>query len=159
MKGRYALDLRDLARLAGTDKAEILAGTTEGDVSLHGRQGRGFSVEGAGTIRDSRFVWRRVALGASGSYTFKDGRVTFAPLVISEAGTTRLVIRGSAEKERADLQVKGVIDGAPDGPLLDRPYLLDGPVGVDGEVGLKDERFRPRGASRDDGPFLRDTPV
>ena len=96
--------------LPGRTAVEVLAGTTEGDIALRGRQGRGFSVEGAGTIRDSRFVWKRVALGASGSYTFKDGRVTFAPLVISEAGT-RLVMTGSAEKERADLQVKGVIDG------------------------------------------------
>ena len=144
LKGRYALDLRDLSRLAGTDKAEILAGITEGDVSLHGRQGRGFSVEGAGTIRDSRFVWKRVALGASGSYTFKDGRVTFAPLVISEAGT-RLVIRGSAEKERADMQVKGVIDGRQIDLVLDRPHLLDGPVSVDGEVGIKDDAFALKG--------------
>ena len=144
LKGRYSLDLKDLSRLAGTDNVEILAGITEGDVSLHGRQGRGFSVEGAGTIRDSRFVWKRVALGASGSYTFKDGRVTFAPLVISEAGT-RLVMRGSADKARADLQVKGVIDGRQIEPLLDRPYRLQGLVGVDGEVGLKDDTFGLKG--------------
>jgi hypothetical protein len=144
LKGRYVLGLRDLSRLAGTDDAEILAGITEGDVRLHGRQGRGFSVEGAGTIRDSRFVWKRVALGASGSYTFKDGRVTFAPLVISEAGT-RLVMRGSAEKERADLQVKGVIDGRQIGSVLDRPYLLDGYVSVDGEVGVEYDTFAFKG--------------
>ncbi len=144
LKGRYSLDLKDLSQLAGTDNVKILAGITEGDVSLHGRQGRGFSVEGAGTIRDSRFVWKRVALGASGSYTFKDGRVTFVPLVISEAGT-RLVMRGSADSARADLQVKGVIDGRQIGLVLDRPYRLQGLVSVDGEVGLKDDTFGLKG--------------
>jgi hypothetical protein len=144
LKGRYSLDLKDLSQLAGTDTVEILAGTTEGGIALHGRQGRGFSVEGAGTIRDSRFVWKRVALGASGSYTFKDGRVTFVPLVISEAGT-RLVMRGSADSARADLRVKGVIDGRQIGLVLDRPYLLQGLVSVDGEVGLKEGAFGLKG--------------
>ncbi len=144
LKGRYSLDLKDLSQLAGTDNVEILAGTTEGDVSLHGRHGRGFSIEGGGTVRAGRFVWKGVALGASGSYAFKDGRVTFAPLVISEAGT-RLVVRGSAGKARADLQVKGVVDGRQIGLVLDRPYPLQGLVGVDGEVGLKEDTFELKG--------------
>ncbi len=70
--------------------------------------------------------------------------MTFAPLVISEAGT-RLVIRGSAEKERADMQVKGVIDGRQIDLVLDRPHLLDGSVSVDGEVGIKDDAFALKG--------------
>ncbi len=144
LNGHYALDLRDLSRLAGTDSVEILAGIAEGDVGLHGRQGRGFSVEGSGSIRESRFVWKHVALGASGSYTFRDGRVTFAPLVISEAGT-RLVVSGTAEKERADLQVKGVIDGRRLDLALDRPYLLDGYVSVDGDVEVKDDTCSLKG--------------
>jgi hypothetical protein len=144
LKGRYALDLKDLSQLAGTDGVEVLSGTTEGGISLHGRQGLGFRVEGSGTIRDSRFIWKRVALGASGSYTFRDGCVTFAPLVISEAGT-RLVVRGSAEKGRADLQVQGVIDGRQIDLVLSRPYLLQGLVSVDGEVGLKDGTFAVKG--------------
>ncbi len=139
LKGRYALGLKDLIRFAGTEAVEILAGSTEGDVTLQGRQDRGFSVEGAGTIRDSRFVWKRVALGASGGYTFRDGRVTFAPLVISGA-VTRLVMTGSAEKGRADLHVSGVIDGRQIDTVLNRPYLR-GIAGVDGEVGLKDDTY------------------
>ena len=140
LKGRYSLDLKDLSQLAGTDNVEVLAGTTEGGIALHGRQGRGFRVEGAGIIRAGRFAWKRVALGASGSYAFKDGRVTFAPLVIHEAGT-RLDMRGSADSARADLQVKGVIDGRQIALILDRPYALEGLVSVDGEVGLKDDTF------------------
>ena len=70
--------------------------------------------------------------------------MTFVPLVISEAGT-RLVMRGSADSARADLQVKGVIDGRQIGLVLDRPYLLQGLVSVDGEVGLKDGAFGLKG--------------
>ncbi len=157
LSGRYSLALTDLSRLAGTDKVEVLAGTTEGDIALHGRQGRGFSVDGAGTIRDGRFAWRRVALGASGSYTFKDGRVTFAPLVISEAAT-RLVVRGSAERERADLRVEGVIDGR----RIDRrarPSISSaGARGRRRRGGGKGRHVPVERTSGDDGPFLRDPP-
>ena len=144
LSGRYSLGLKDLSQLAGTDNVEVLAGTTEGDVSLHGRQGRGFSVEGAGAIDAGRFVWKGVTLGASGSYAFRDGRVAFAPLVISGAGT-RLFMTGRADSARADLRVKGVIDARQIGVVLDRPSLLQGFVAVDGEVAFKDDTFGLKG--------------
>ena len=126
LKGRYRLDLKYLAQLAEFGAVDVAGGTAEGDISLHGRHGRGFGVEGTGTIQDGRLVWKGVAAGASGSYAFKDGRMTFAPLVISEAAT-RLVIRGSAEKEQADLRVFGVMDGRQIERLLGCPYALTGP--------------------------------
>ncbi len=144
LKGQYALDLRELAGLAGTEGIEVLAGTAEGDIELRGRQASGFNVEGAGTLRDGRFIWKRLALEASGSYAFKDRRVTFAPLVIRGAAT-RLLVRGSVEIAQANLQVRGIIDSRQIEVLLGRPYHLQGPVGVDGVAGLKDGAFQAAG--------------
>ena len=157
LKGQYAMDLKGLASLAGTEGIEVLAGTAEGDIELRGRQARGFSVEGAGTLRDGSFVWKRLALEASGSYAFKDRRVTFAPLVIRGAAT-RLVMRGSAEKAQADLQVRGIVDSRQIEVLLGRPYHLQGPVERRRRGGAQGRRVPGGRACGDDRPFVRDTP-
>ncbi|MGD0230887.1 MAG: AsmA-like C-terminal region-containing protein, partial [Syntrophorhabdales bacterium] len=144
VSGRFSVALRDLSRLAPTVGLEVVSGTTEGDMELSGRKDRGFTVKGAGIVHDGRFVWNRIAVGASGGYTFKDGAVTFAPLVVGEAGT-RLVVRGSAGMDRADLRVSGVADGEQIRQLFASRYTMKGPVGVEGEVGLEKGALRLEG--------------
>jgi hypothetical protein len=145
ISGRFSLGLAELSGLAGTGAVQVLSGLTEGEALLSGREGRGFSLEGMGTVHDARFLLRRMAFDAAGSYTFKNGEVTLAPLVISKAGT-RLVLNGKARRGGAEMQVEGVVEAAQVGRLLDaRRYALRGPVGVRGDFAVDGGAIRASG--------------
>lgn len=145
IKGRFSLDLAELAGLAGTGAVHVLSGLTEGEALFSGRKGKGFSLEGTGTVRDARFLFHRMAFDAVGSYKFKNGEVTLTPLVISDAGT-RLVLNGKAGKDRAEMQVEGVVEAAQVGRLLDaRRYALSGPIGVRGDFAVDGGAIRASG--------------
>ncbi len=144
LKAHYAVGLKELTRLTGTESVEVTGGTTEGTIELHGREDTGFSAEGAGRLTNGGFVWRRTAFGASGKYTFGNRTVAFAPLIVT-AVRTRLVVTGTAKAEQADLSLRGRIDGRQIVRLAELPYRLRGPVGVEGKINLKDDAFRAEG--------------
>jgi hypothetical protein len=146
VKGRFSLSLPDVLRLAGagTGSIRVLSGLTEGGMEIQGRKDRGFSMEGRGTVRDGRFLFRKMELGASGNYTFRNGKVTLAPLVIGR-GQTSLVLSGEARKDEADVHVKGVVGGAQIKELLGCPCPMEGPVAVEASLGLEGSAFRATG--------------
>ncbi len=144
IKGSYDLALPDLGRLSEVRDVQAAGGTTEGSVELKGRQDRGFFIEGAGTLRDGDVVWRRVHLGASGDYAFKDGSITFDRLLIKGA-KTRLLVRGQAQNGKASLAVNGRVDGKQIGGLFLSRYPMDGPIDVDGTIEVRDGSYSAAG--------------
>jgi hypothetical protein len=145
ISGRFSLGIAELSELTGTRTAHVLSGLTEGKALFSGREGKGFSLEGTGTVRDARFLFRHMAFDAAGSYRFKNGEVTLAPLVISESGT-KLVLNGKARKDQAEIQVEGVVEADRVGRLLDAPgYALSGPVGVRGDFAVDGGAIRAGG--------------
>ncbi|OPY58959.1 MAG: hypothetical protein A4E57_04795 [Syntrophorhabdaceae bacterium PtaU1.Bin034] len=145
IRGKYSLCLKDLERLAATEKIALVSGTTEGAIEVHGRKDRGFSVEGAGTVRDGQFVWNRVPLGASGNYTFQNTSFAFDPLRITSEGT-EVLVRGTAGRDLTSLKVKGVVGARDIAKLLPRrDWGLNGSVGVDGRVEVQSGSFMASG--------------
>jgi hypothetical protein len=144
IKGSFSLKLADLVAFAGRGGVRVLSGTAEGEAELRGRQDRGFKVAGAGTLRDGRFVWRQITLGAAGSYTFGSDAAFLNPLVISGAGT-HLALTGSVAQDRADLHVAGVVDGQHVRQILGHPYRMEGLLGLDGDVAVHGGAFRTGG--------------
>ena len=141
ISGVFSLNLAELSKLAGKGAVRVLSGLTEGEVLISGREGQGFNLEGTGRLHDARFLFRRMALEASGGYSFKNGEVTLAPLVIGKAGT-QLVLKGKARKDSADMQVEGTVEADRIESLLGVAYDLRGTVGVRGDFAVEDGRLR-----------------
>ncbi len=111
---------------------------------VEGRQGQGFRIEGAGALHNGRFTWKQIDFGARGRFTFRDTAVTFAPLVISEAGT-HLTIEGLVAPRTASVRISGTVDGRQLGRLAGARHPVGGLAGVEGEIGTKEGEFHADG--------------
>ena len=142
--GKYAFGLKDLGSYAGASYVEAKGGTTEGSMELKGRQGKGFSIDGSGTVTDGQIVWKGVSFGASGSYAFKDTSLVFDRLLITGA-RTRLIASGRVEAGLVSAVFNGSVDGRQIGKLFLRQYPMDGYAAVDGTIEVRDKAFSAEG--------------
>ncbi len=143
-RGRFAIDMRDVSELAGLEDFTVTSGVAEGEAEARGREDTAVEVSGRGRLRDARFVWRKLPLEASGSYSFHDGEVNFEPLVLSR-GKTELVLNGPVQKGSARLNMKGTIGAAEINSLFHLPYSLDGVVLAEGVFAKEQESYSARG--------------
>jgi hypothetical protein len=143
-RGRFAFDMRDVPRLAGLEDFTVTSGMAEGQAEARGREETGIEVFGSGRLKDVGFLWKRLALEASGAYSFHDGQVNFEPLLLSR-GKTELVLNGPVEKGSARLNLKGTIAAAEIKSLLHLPYPFDGVVFAEGALVKEQESYSARG--------------
>ena len=143
-RGGFALDVRDIAELAGLEDLPVTSGVAEGQGEARGREDTAIEISGAGRLKDVGFLWKGLALEASGAYSFHDGRVTFEPLVLSR-GETELVLEGPVQKESVRLNLKGTIAAAEIKSLLHLPYPFDGVVFAEGAFVKEQESYSARG--------------
>ncbi|HUJ88657.1 MAG TPA: AsmA-like C-terminal domain-containing protein, partial [Syntrophorhabdales bacterium] len=143
-RGRFAIDMRDVSELSGLEDFTVTSGVAEGEAEARGREDTAVEVSGRGGLRDARFVWRKLPLEASGSYSFHDGEVNFEPLVLSR-GKTELVLNGPVQKGSAHLNMKGTIGAAEINSLLHLHYSLDGVVLAEGTFAKEQESYSARG--------------
>ncbi len=143
-KGRFFADVRDLAELKKADRVELVSGTTEGSLILHGRTGRGFDVEGAGIFRNARFIWRSLPLAASGNYTFNNSDINFDSINV-KGESTDLLMKGKAHREFVRVEAKGSIDARHIQELLPRRYPMNGVVNVDCRVRVDGAAYSGKG--------------
>jgi hypothetical protein len=143
-KGRFVVDMRDVSGLAGLEDFTVTSGVAEGQAEARGREDAAIEVSGTGRLKDVGFLWKRLALEASGAYSFHDGEVTFEPLVLSR-GETELVLKGPVQKGSMRLNLKGTIAAAEIKSLLHLPYPFDGVVFAEGAFVKEQESYSARG--------------
>ena len=152
-KGKYSLYLRDIPLFLDVGEFQFLDGMTDGSLEVSGKDGTGYRVSGAGTLREADVRWKKVSVSASGSYRFVDDEITFEPLVISK-GNTNITIKGKWKKRFLDLLIKGGLDTEHLMPFIKAPFdtsglmdidmalsLEDGAINVSGSMGMDDVYF------------------
>ena len=143
-KGKFALDMKDVSELAELEDFTVTSGVAEGEAEARGREDTAIEFSGTGRLKDARFMWKRLALEASGSYSFHDGQVTFEPLILS-GGKTELVLRGPVQERSAHLDLKGAVGAGEINSLLRLPYPLDGVALIEGAFIKEQESYYARG--------------
>ncbi len=143
-KGRFALDMRDASGLAGLEDFTITSGLAEGEAEARGREDMPVEVSGTGRLKDVGFLWKKLALEASGAYSFRDGQVNFEPLVLSR-GKTELALNGPVQKGLVRLDLKGAIGAEEIKSLLRVPYPFDGIVLAQGTFIQEQDSYAAKG--------------
>ncbi|HME43226.1 MAG TPA: AsmA-like C-terminal domain-containing protein [Syntrophorhabdales bacterium] len=144
-RGKFALDMKDVPKLAGLEDFTVTSGVAEGEAEARGREDTAIEVSGTGRLKEARFVWKKLALEASGAYRFHDGQVTLEPLVLS-GGKTELVLRGPVQKGLVHLDLKGAVAAGQINSLLHLPYPLDGVAFVEGAFVKEQGSYAARGS-------------
>ncbi len=143
-RGSFALDMRDVSGMEGLEDFSVTSGMAEGQAEARGREDTAIEVFGSGRLKDVGFLWKRLALEASGAYSFRDGLVNFESLVLSR-GKTELVLNGPVQKGSVRLNLKGRIAAEEIKSLVHLPYPFDGVVFAEGAFAKEQESYSARG--------------